>query len=91
MPTKINFTHGREPAELKPVIAANKKGSLSKVVLGGDTLQCRIGQPLRKRTDRSRISAEYFVCEGVDLKDGKFQPQVDASGTLMDSNAMLFF
>src|SRR4029450_9630989 len=93
MAAQIDFDRRREPAQVIIGIfafACHGKGGFREIVLGGDGLESRIGQPFGERHDRSRIAGEWPVREGIDLEEGDRGHRADSvrSGGRMVSRSV---
>ncbi len=51
------------------IALAAKEGGCRQIVLGGDRLHRRFGQPFGERHDRGGVAGEETIGEGVDLID----------------------
>jgi hypothetical protein len=79
MAGQIDLDGGREPAQAESVALALVQGyeerGLRQIVLGGDRLHRRVGQPGVERAHCRRIAGEHAVGEGIDLVDRNLHGQ----------------
>lgn len=67
VPAEIDFDGGREPAEAVAVSFLDEEGGFGQVVLGGDVLEERIGQPAFEGADGGGVATEQLGGERVHL------------------------
>ena len=64
---QVHLVGRGHPADLEVALLADEEGRLREVVLGGDRLHRRVGQPAVERHDRGRVAGEGPARESIDL------------------------
>lgn len=72
MAAEVDLGGGREPAQMVTRALLDEEGGLAEIVLHGDGLEGRVGQPGFQRTDGGRIAGKDGAGEGIDLIDWDF-------------------
>lgn len=67
MAAEIDFMDGREPAQVPAAAVRPGEGGFREIVLVGDRLHRRLGQPVVQDEDGGRVAGEHLVGERVDL------------------------
>ena len=67
VPAQIDLDGGREPADMVADRPAHIERRLGLVVLHGDLLHRRRGQPSGQRANPGRVAVEQLIGESVDL------------------------
>lgn len=65
---QFHFDRRRHPAKIEMLCALDQERSFRKVVLRGDRLHLRIGQPVLEQTNTRRIAGEKTVGESRDFE-----------------------
>src|SRR6516162_9685040 len=67
MAAELDLDGRRKPTQQVTIALRHEERGLGEVVLGGDRLHRRIGQPFPKRADRRRVAAKQAAGESIDL------------------------
>lgn len=77
---EIHLDAGSEPTDVKSTVFPNIKRGFSKVILGGDGLHRRVGEPLVERANGGGVASKKLAAESIYLVDGNVHSLISREG-----------